>query len=138
MLAPLAWLGLSGASTGGSLDVSIQGLRNDRGLVRVCVTRDPAHFPRCQNDPQARRLNRSASQASSLHFEDLAPGTYAIAVMHDENGNGRLDTVLGIPREGFGFSRNPGLGFGPPSFDSVRFQVNAGSGAQTIRIRYIV
>ena len=105
--------------------------------MRLCLTANPAHFPRCQGDRQARLLNVPANRVGGLNFGDLGPGTYAISAMHDENGNGRLDTFLGIPREGFGFSRNPRIGFGPPRFDQVRFQVGAQGGSQMIRFRYI-
>ncbi|MFI9650852.1 DUF2141 domain-containing protein [Guyparkeria halopsychrophila] len=38
-----------------------------------------------------------------------APGTYALAVIHDENMNGKLDTQwLGIPTEGAAFQRCQG------------------------------
>lgn len=38
-------------------------------------------------------------------FQDVAPGTYAVAAFQDENGNGRLDrTGLGLPTEPYGFS----------------------------------
>jgi uncharacterized protein (DUF2141 family) len=37
-------------------------------------------------------------------FSDIKPGNYAIAVIHDENRNGELDTnMFGIPKEGYGF-----------------------------------
>lgn len=132
--------GLSGSglsTSAGALDVGFAGLRNSRGMVRICVTSNPAHFPRCDGDPRARQLTVAAGRAGSLHFRDLVPGTYAISAIHDENGNGRLDTFLGIPREGFGFSRNPRIGFGPPRFDQARFQMGPDGGAQTVRFRYI-
>ena len=53
----------------------------------------------------------------------LPRGDYALAVIHDENGNARLDTIAGIPREGFGFSRNPPIRFGPPRFAAARFDL---------------
>jgi uncharacterized protein (DUF2141 family) len=128
----------AGAMQAGSLGISFEGLRNARGLVRICVTRNPRHFPRCQNDPDARRLNVPAGANGPVRIDGLAPGSYAISLFHDENRNGQLDTFLGIPREGFGFSRNPRIGFGPPRFDQVRFEVRPGDGAQRVRLRYIV
>lgn len=136
-MAPALLLGLTGASAGGALDVDFQGVRNARGIVRICVTRDPAYFPRCQGDPNARRLNVPANRLETIHVVDLDQGSYAIAAIHDENGNGRLDTFLGIPREGFAFSRNPRVGFGPPRFEQVRFTVGPGGGTQSMRFRYI-
>lgn len=140
LLAPLALAGLTGTASpvNGSLDVAFDGLRNQRGLVRICITRNPANFLRCHNDPQSRRVNLPADRVGSVRLDGLSEGNYAIAVIHDENRNGHLDTFLGIPREGFGFSRNPRIGFGPPSFDQVRFELGAGGGVQRVRIRYIV
>lgn len=46
-------------------------------------------------------------QEIAVKFEQVTPGTYAIAVFFDENGNGELDTnFLGIPKEEYGFSNN--------------------------------
>ena len=63
---------------------------------------------------------------------------YAVAVIHDENGNAKLDTFAGIPKEGFGFSRNPAIGFGPPRFAAARFTLDGDGGAERIRLRYIL
>jgi uncharacterized protein (DUF2141 family) len=48
----------------------------------------------------------------------LNKGKYAISVLHDENENNKIDfNFIGIPKEGYGFSNNPKIMFGPPSFD---------------------
>ena len=46
--------------------------------------------------------------------------------------------TLGIPREGFGFSNNPGLRFGPPRFESVLVDLGPEHARQTIRLRYLL
>ncbi|MCE3519738.1 DUF2141 domain-containing protein, partial [Escherichia coli] len=71
-------------------------------------------------------------------FAGLPRGSYAIAVIHDENGNAKLDTFAGIPREGFGFSRNPPIRFGPPHFAAARFTIAGDADRQQIRMRYIL
>lgn len=138
MLATLAGAAQPAASGTGTLEVGVEGLRNQRGIVRICLTRDPRYFPRCQGDPSAMRINVPVAQARGLRFDGVPQGAYAISAMHDENGNGRLDTFLGIPREGFGFSRNPRVTFGPPRFEQVRFGVQPGPNAQRIRFQYFV
>jgi uncharacterized protein (DUF2141 family) len=60
-----------------------------------------------------------------------------VAVIHDENSNNRLDTFAGIPREGFGFSRNPAIRFGPPRFAAARFVLDSDAEAQQVQMRYI-
>jgi uncharacterized protein (DUF2141 family) len=70
-------------------------------------------------------------------FEDIPPGTYAMAVIHDENMNGKLDThLLGIPKEGFGFSNDAKGFFGAPSFSAASFSYNGENLDLTMSLRY--
>ena len=55
---------------------------------------------------------------------DLPPGTYAVSVYEDLNGNHKLDhNFLGIPREPVGASNNPRSRLGPPRFKQCSFHV---------------
>jgi uncharacterized protein (DUF2141 family) len=105
--------------------------------VHLCLTRSPDHFPDCTGDPDAIRRTLPANQAARIGF-DIPPGAYALSAIHDENGNGRLDTSLGIPREGFGFSNNPHIWFGPPSFAAARFLLPAGGAALNVTMKYML
>jgi uncharacterized protein (DUF2141 family) len=107
-------------------------------MLRLCLTRNPAHFPDCNGDPAALKRSVAAGQASNIRLGGVAPGSYALAVIHDENGNGRLDKFMGIPREGFGFSRNPRIRMGPPRFDEVRFDVAGANVRQVVRMKYLL
>jgi len=107
-------------------------------MLRLCLTRNPAHFPDCNGDPAALKRSVRASEAGSIRVGGVVPGTYALAVIHDENNNGRLDKFMGIPREGFGFSRNPRIRMGPPRFEEVRFDVAAGNVRQIVRMKYLL
>lgn len=129
---------LMGASLPGSVDVSITGLRSAKGLVQVCLTARPDKFPGCKGDPAAHRLTIAASQAASFSFTDLPAGEYAMALIHDENANNKLDTMLGIPREGFGFSMNPTITVGAPSFKASQFLVSAGGSSQRVKMKYML
>ena len=117
--------------------MSIDQLRSAKGLIRVCLTADPANFPSCIDDRDAVTRSIPADQ-HSLRFPALPYGDYAVAVIHDENGNAKLDTFAGIPKEGFGFSRNPAIRFGPPRFAAARFEVTGDAQAQQVRMRYIL
>ena len=68
----------------------------------------------------------------------MPPGNYAAALIHDENSNAKLDTLLGIPREGFGFSRNPPIGFGPPRFAAAEFAIAGVAETQQVTMRYML
>jgi uncharacterized protein (DUF2141 family) len=75
--------------------------------------------------------------AGDIRITGVAPGDYALLIIHDENRNGRLDTMLGLPREGFGFSRNPAMRMGPPHYRDVRFAL-AGRMRQAVRLNYLL
>ena len=130
-------IGLGAAAAPGSLDAGVQGFRSQKGQVMACLTTHPEHFPNCQDDPHARRMTVPTRLAASLNFEGLPSGTYALALIHDENGNGKLDTMLGIPREGFGFSNNPAIRFGAPSFKSAGVAIVSGQVDETVKIKYL-
>ena len=138
-LAPLALFLSLGAQAGpGEVEVQLQNLRNQNGVVRLCLSRNPAHFPNCDRDPHAVSRTVPAGGAASVRFTGLAAGTWALGVIHDEDGNGRLNTFMGIPREGFGFSRNPRLRMGPPRYEDVRFPVAQGRTTLVVRITYLL
>jgi uncharacterized protein (DUF2141 family) len=129
--------GLTGAIAPGSLDAGIHGFRSEKGQVMACLTTRPQNFPNCQDDPNARRMTVPTRLAGELKFENLPSGTYALALIHDENGNGKLDTMMGIPKEGFGFSKNPAIRFGPPSFKSAGVVIIGGRADESVKIKYL-
>jgi len=131
-----AFVALSAAVPVAQLDVGIDHVRSAKGLIRLCLTRDPDNFPACIDDHDA--VTRSFPAAThEAHIDGLPYGEYAVAVIHDENGNAKLDTFAGIPREGYGFSRNAAVVFVPPKFAAARFAIESDANAQQIRMRYI-
>ncbi|MDQ3245816.1 MAG: DUF2141 domain-containing protein [Pseudomonadota bacterium] len=120
-----------------TLDVDVAGLRDSRGLVQACLSRDPRYFPDCSRDPASVKVSVSAA-APKLRFTGVEPGRYALSVFHDANANRRLDMLLGIPKEGFGFSRNPRVRFGAPKFEQVDIEVDPTVTRQSVRMQYIL
>jgi uncharacterized protein (DUF2141 family) len=120
-----------------TLDVAVSGLRNLKGNVLICVTADPKAFPDCSKDPASRKAIVAADKAARVRFAGMAAGTYAISLIHDENANGKLDTKAMIPGEGFGFSNNPMIMFGPPGFKRAKFVVGEGLTVQAVKMKYM-
>lgn len=120
------------------VDVTFEAVRNTKGLIRACLTREARYFPHCDADPAARKLSIPAAPGAKLSFHDVASGDYAISALHDENSDGKMNTRIGIPREGFGFSNNPVVRMGPPKFGAVRFAVGVAAISETIRMQYFL
>lgn len=133
---------LLGAAPPATSDVTVTatGLRNAKGVVRGCMTGEAAHFPSCKNAALSYDAVGEAAGAVTLTFRNVKPGRYAIALLHDENGNGKADrAAMMIPKEGFGFSRDARVRFGPPKFGEAAFEVSPGTDERlVIRMRYML
>ncbi len=91
----------------------------------LCLTRrENAQYFNRAKDPARITRTVPSGESRAIRIADVPPGGYALLVIHDENRNGKLDTLLGMPREGFGFSRNPALRMGPPHYGDVQFTVS--------------
>lgn len=137
LLAAAAIVATGAADQPQALSIGVEGLRSAKGNILICVARQPRYFPDCSRDPDQRHFTVPATTAV-IPLGSLAPGDYAIAIIHDENGNGKLDTFAGIPREGVGFSRNPAISFGAPSFRSAQFSVNGSAVRQNVKVKYFL
>ena len=129
--AALLW---AGPALAAELTVEVLGLNSDKGKVHFALYDNPATFPdkeaRIQGIETAIRNGRAEAV-----FRGLEKGLYAVAVFHDENGNGSFDQALfGIPLENFGFSNGAHAIFGPPNFESAQVPVPEEGAKITIRI----
>jgi uncharacterized protein (DUF2141 family) len=122
----------------GMIHVDVAGLRNDKGEVLCDLFSSAEAFPGKPERAIARVVTAIKQGRASCDFRNLMPGRYAIAVVHDENGNGRLDRVLGLPSEGVGASHDARGRFGPPKFDDAAFDYRGSSLNLTVTTVYLL
>ena len=103
--------------------VHIHNVGSTNGTIKVAVYGSDDTF--LSMDRAIRGNSVAAHQGMvTLKIEDLPTGEYALAVFHDENGNGELDTNwLGIPKEKVAFSIGKAHMFGPPKYSECTFDV---------------
>ena len=140
MLASAA-LSASGASAAdlhasATVDVTVKGLRSSKGVLRLMICPPAADFPNCGTKAVRTATLPISNGEAKVRIPDLPVGTYAIGVFHDANANGKLDTMLGIPGEGYGFSRNPPFRPRAPRFDEAKITLE-GEKSVDISLRYI-
>jgi uncharacterized protein (DUF2141 family) len=112
------------------------GLRNTKGYLRLSLYNSSETFLKAEGRI-ARLKVQVQTNPMTVRFPDLVPGTYAVTVHHDEDGDGKLNrNLLGIPREGYGFSNDAQALLGPPSFASAAVQLGAEDKVITITVRY--
>jgi uncharacterized protein (DUF2141 family) len=121
----------------GALHVTVGGMRSAKGNITITIYPDDAAHFLDGKYKVARQTLPVAFPVTTACFLLPAPAVYAVALFHDENADGHLDTsAIGIPTEGYGFSNNPILYFGPPGLGKVRFTLHPGDNSVDVRMKY--
>ena len=120
----------------GDLTVKVGGLKNSAGSIRIALHDGEAGFPN-KRAPFAAQARKSSQGGVRFVFTDLEPGSYAVSLFHDDNGNGKRDVnLVGLPIEGYGFSNNATGTFGPASFADARFEMPAADLKIAVTVSY--
>ena len=137
-----------GPAISAELRLTVDGVRSDGGEILVALYDSAGGFQSAIVNaadrgllPDSGRLIGTAIRAQrgiqSTVFTQLAPGRYAIIVVHDENDNGRLDRgFMGAPTEGYGFGNDAQGFFNPPSFDAAAITVGGTDLTTSITLIY--
>lgn len=100
------------------LNIKINGLKNNNGQV-VMELKDALE------NTIKRNTRYIDNNQCNILIDSIATGKYTFLYFHDENKNNKLDTnILGIPKEGYGFSNNASGKYGPPPIEKRIFNIS--------------
>lgn len=126
-LSCLGLLGILYSTPAHAASLTVQITRADPGIGQIAVALFNSQESFLETAVFDSTQLVAESDTLTFEFSDLTPGEYAISTFYDKNENGKLDTrFLGIPKEPFGFSNNPSILFGPPSFDKTKIHLEDG------------
>ncbi|WP_420388593.1 DUF2141 domain-containing protein [Roseivirga sp.] len=118
-----------------TLTVVVDGIKNDNGYIGVALFDGYGDFP--EGEALASKYVEADGSSIEVTFENLESGEYALAIIHDENGNEEMDyNEYEMPTEGFGFSNNAMGEMGPPDFSDASFTL-ASDNTHTIDLIYM-
>ena len=118
-----------------SLNVAVQAKNNQqKGKVVVLLFKQSKGFPKEVGKAYKTKTIENFPKVSSVNFDDLPFGKYAVAIFWDKNRNGIIDSnFIGMPKESIGASNMKKLG--RPSFSKSAFQVNQSE--QKITVKFL-
>lgn len=101
------------------IKVEVRNTKNDEGKMFFALHDNQEDFLKKEIKGEIEVISNNTS---TITFTNVPAGDYAVAVFHDENDNGKMDTnAMGIPTEKFGCS-NDAKGFmGPPNWKNAKF-----------------
>lgn len=129
---------ISAQTHASSLRIEITGARNNTGAILCSVYKEGKGYPDHPELAYYKTRVPIKGGRASIEIDSLLFGRYAVALLHDENQDNKMNTSsFGLPKEGYGFSNNVMGLFGPPSFSKASFVVPAGTQKKiTIELRY--
>lgn len=115
---------------GASLAVRVNAIDGQRkGEVGIALFENKKGYPtHIEHAYEPAWIPTQAGVDSVEHtFEGLPAGDYAVSVLHDENGNRKMErSAFGFPKEGVGFSNDQKVKLSAPDFDDCKFLLSEG------------
>ncbi len=108
------------------MTVEITGLKNTKGHLLVTVFDQSSGFPDDEKKALTYAKVKPQAPTTKVEFQVEPNKKYAIAVLHDEDDNGKMTFGIFMPKEAFGFSNNPKVVFKKPGFEQAAFQFTGG------------
>ncbi len=119
-----------------TLEIELKGIRSPDGQIAVGLSRSDAEWPHDPSINHFQTKDKMKDGTLIIRINSLERGTYAIGVLDDENSNQKMDSFLGFPKEGYGFSRNPSTRLGRPGFRECSIELDQPFQKITIELRY--
>jgi uncharacterized protein (DUF2141 family) len=114
------------AETNTTLTVAVNGIRHKTGEICFRVYGSEKGFPMSGTSEVKSGCTKITGSSVKKVFSGLKSGTYAVAIVDDQNGDHKLNKdFFGVPQEGFGISRNPivSVQSGAPKFRDSSFKL---------------
>lgn len=108
-----------------SLTIDVSELRNSKGTVQFALYNREDALPDEHYKKYFKKLTgKIVNGASTVTFENLPEGKYAVNILHDENNDGKIKRGIILPKEGIGFSNFQSIGISNrPTFSKASFSV---------------
>ncbi len=120
------------------MTIKVKDLRNSKGVVQFSIYNKEGTIP----DEKYKKYYKKDiatinNNTSTITFNDLPKGKYAINILHDENENGKIDKKFILPIEGIGFSNYTSIGFtNKPKFSKASFELDSNT-KMNIKVIYM-
>jgi uncharacterized protein (DUF2141 family) len=107
----------------GQLILNVSEIRNKNGVIRLEIYKNNSTFQE-EKPFLVKSFSKDKLIDGKLTFSfSVNVGEFGIALLDDENENGKMDYSFFIPQEGFGFSNYFHSGLRMPTFENFKFVV---------------
>ena len=114
----------------------LKGIEDYTGVVRIAVYKNETDYKK-ESTKMKYTFEKKTMVFGVMDVSlDLEPGKYVIAFLDDRNTDAKMNyNLVGIPKEGYAFSRIVDYGYSRPSFKEAVIEVEEGK-LNTFDIRF--
>lgn len=118
--------------------IKITDIRSTKGQIIISAFKDGKDFEKEQPFKNFTFDKETLVNGTLIVDIKLAPGTYGLTLVDDENSNGKMEkNMIGIPKEGFGFSNFFLTKMKKPVFDDFKVDLKANQNNVDIKVKYM-
>lgn len=118
------------------LKVELTGIGKESGKLHIALYNSDSTFMKTDQVFRSEIIAVKNHDLLSFTLARIPAGKYALALFLDKNGNNKLDmSILGIPKEKYGFSGHKLPLFRAPNFDEAVFDVSDKKNVVKIKLR---
>lgn len=134
----MIWL-IALSATSQTIDLKIENIRNHEGFLWVAIFDNESNFKKEKAFWEKRYSKKEMQEDNFRTIIRIPPGTYGISVLDDENNDKKMNyTLIGTPREGFGFSNHVQHGLRAPRFNNFSFKIKENEETSiTVSLKYM-
>ncbi len=108
-----------------NLSIKVEGITEVKGNLGILLFNSEDGYPEEGKKALKSYSVKVDQEVMIINLGDFPKGEYAVTLMHDKNLNGIMDkTMIGIPKEPFGFTKMKEIPFGTPSFKETSILLN--------------
>lgn len=110
----------------GTITVNISGITPKDGFLRVVLFNNAPGFPSVSSYGIQNSSIAKPDGSETVTFSNVPAGTYAVSVLHDRNGNKKMDSgMFGLPKEAYGVTNNIYPRARAPKFEECTFVIKS-------------
>lgn len=102
------------------ISIQIKNIKSKKGNLIISLFDSQKGFP--HRDELKKVYVKPSLDEAICVLKNIPEGVYAVAILHDENANGKMDIGMFGPKERYGFSNNARGFMAPPSFEKASFR----------------
>ena len=118
--------------------ITVSNIRSSKGKIMLSLFKDEKSFKDAKPFKTTSYEKKGLANGSLVLKWQIEPGIYGMTLLDDENQNTEMDkNLIGVPKEGFGFSDFYLEKLKAPSFNEFKTEIKSEGNKIQIKVKYM-